>query len=152
MSAVVTFLENSYVWLKAFHVIAVVFWMAALFYLPRLFVYHAEAGDDAVRGVAFKTMERRLRRGIMTPAMIVAWLLGGLLLVAGGFSVFGEGWFCLKIIFLLGLTGFHGFLARCRRGFERDANRYSPLFYRFVNEVPPLLAIFVIVLAIVRPF
>jgi putative membrane protein len=147
-----TFLAPFYLWLKAFHVIAVISWMAGLLYLPRLFVYHAEAGADNERAEMLKVMERRLYRFIMTPAMILSWLLG--LILAGlavGFEA-GAIWFVLKFLFVIALTGIHGFLGRQVKVFGDDANQRPARFFRLLNEVPTLIMICVVILVIVKPF
>ena len=142
-----------YLYLKAFHVMAVIAWMAGLFYLPRLFVYHvdAEAGSD--KSETFKVMERRLLRAIMNPAMLVSWILGLVLLF--GFDTIDwstDIWMHWKLGLVIALTGFHMMLARWRKEFERDANTRSGRFYRFINEVPTLLLIGIVIMVIVRPF
>jgi putative membrane protein len=143
-------------WVKAGHVISVIAWMAALLYLPRLFVYHADCGADDPRSETFKIMERRLYHGIMTPAMIGTWIFG--LWMAFGFQTVawdisqGWGWVWAKAVLVVLLTGFHGFLGRHRRNFANDRNLKSSRYFRFINEVPTLLMIFIVVLVIVRPF
>ncbi|MFM8859775.1 MAG: protoporphyrinogen oxidase HemJ [Methylocystis sp.] len=138
-----------YLLIKALHVIAIISWMAGLLYLPRLFVYHAEAGPGP-RSEIFKVMERRLYRYIMTPAMMVAWLTG--LFLAYDSGAFSAGWFHLKglgVLLMSGAHGYDGFLLRC---FARDANQHSPRFYRILNEAPTLLMIGIVILVIVKPF
>jgi putative membrane protein len=143
-------LASIYPWLKALHVIAVIAWMAGIFYLPRLFVYHADAAPGSDKAETFKVMERRLLRAIMNPAMVATWILGILVAFAG--SWWSSPWLHAKLVFVLVLSGFHGWLARCRGDFERDANRYSSRTYRIANEVPTLLLIVIVILAVVKPF
>ncbi len=138
-----------YLWIKALHVIAIISWMAGLLYLPRLFVYHAEAGPGP-RSEIFKVMERRLYRYIMTPAMTVAWLTG--LFLAYDSGAFSAGWFHLKGLGVLLMSGAHGYDGFLLRRFARDANQHSPRFYRILNEAPTLLMIGIVILVIVKPF
>jgi len=137
-------------WLKAFHVIAVIAWMAGLLYLPRLFVYHAAAKQGSELSATFKTMEYRLLRYIMNPAMIAVWITGPWL--AWGLSVYMEGWFLAKFILVGALTWYHHLLGRWRKDFVEDQNRHPAKFFRIANEVPTLLMIGIVVLAIVKPF
>ncbi len=137
-----------YLWIKALHVIAIISWMAGLLYLPRLFVYHAEAGPGP-RSEIFKVMERRLYRYIMTPAMTVAWLTG--LFLAYDSGAFSAGWFHLKGLGVLLMSGAHGYDGFLLRRFARDANQHSPRFYRILNEAPTLLMIGIVILVIVKP-
>ena len=139
-----------YLWVKAFHVIAVIAWMAALLYLPRLFVYHCDAPKGSPQSETFKLMERRLLKAIMTPAMVVTWVLGLYLAVSGGW--FASGWLHAKLLLVVGLSAAHGFLAGCVRRFAQDRNERSARFYRIVNEVPTLLMIGIVILVIVKPF
>jgi putative membrane protein len=139
-----------YEWLKAFHVIAIIAWMAGMLYLPRLFVYHCEATPGSRQSDTFKTMERRLLNAIMTPAMVASWALG-LWLVWWGVW-YAAGWLHAKVLLVLLLSGAHGFLARCVREFAADRNRRSQKFYRIINEVPAILMIGIVILAVVKPF
>lgn len=148
------FLNAAYPWTKALHVIAMVAWMAGLFYLPRLYVYHAEQGgsNPPIDGL-FQAMERRLLRAIMTPAMIATWLFGGLLLATPGVVDFGTDlWIYPKLAGVLALTWFHMWLAARRRDFAAGRNRISGRRYRLMNEVPTLALIVIVVMVIVRPF
>lgn len=138
-------------WLKAFHLIAVVSWFAGLFYLPRLFVYHAMTGDDAGRE-RFKVMERKLYRGIMTPAMLVAVVLGAWMLVANWDYYRSQGWMHAKLALALLLIGYHHVCLAFLKRFARDANTRSHTFYRWFNEVPVLFLVAIVILVIVRPF
>ena len=139
-----------YLWLKAFHVIAVIAWMAGMLYLPRLFVYHCEAEPGSRQSETFKVMERRLLRAIINPAMIATWGLG--LWLAWEGALFKAGWLHAKLALVLILSGLHGFLTRCVREFAADRNERSQKFYRVLNEVPTLLMIGIVILVIVKPF
>ena len=139
-----------YLWLKAVHVIAVIAWMAGMLYLPRLFVYHCDAPAGSVQSETFKVMERRLLKAIINPAMIVSWAVGLWLVFDGGWL--RAGWLHGKLLLVVLLSGAHGFLARWVKDFASDANRHSPRFYRFVNEVPTILMIGIVILVIVKPF
>jgi putative membrane protein len=142
-----------YLWIKSFHVIAVIAWMAGMFYLPRLFVYHADAPKGSALSETFKVMERRLMRIIINPAMIATWVLG-LYLVFGpdGVGLSGNGWLHAKIALVVAMTVFHIMLSRWRREFERDENQRPAKFYRIANEVPPVLMAIIVILVIVKPF
>jgi putative membrane protein len=135
-------------WLKAFHIVFVVSWFAGLFYLPRLFVYHASADDTASRE-RFKVMERKLYRGIMTPTMILAVGSGLWLWLGYGFS---GGWIHLKVALVVLLVAYHFWMGRLRLDFARDANRRTHVFYRWVNEMPLVLLVAIVILAVVKPF
>lgn len=139
-----------YEWLKALHIIAVIAWMAGMLYLPRLFVYHARAAKGSELSETLKVMERRLLRGIINPAMIASWILGLALAYEG--DHWREGWLHAKLALLLGMQLIHAALARWRRQFANDANIHSDRFYRFMNEVPTVLLIGIVVLAVVKPF
>jgi putative membrane protein len=139
-----------YVWLKAFHVIAIIAWMAGMLYLPRLFVYHCEAEPRSKQSETFKVMERRLLHAIITPAMVVSWALGLWLAWAGG--LYAAGWLHAKVLLVLALSALHGFFVRCVREFARDRNRFSQKFYRIINEVPAVLMVGIVILAVVKPF
>jgi putative membrane protein len=137
-------------WIKAFHIVAVIAWMAGMLYLPRLFVYHCAAEAGSPQSETFKVMERRLLRVIMNPAMIVAWILGLWLAWSGGF--FAAGWLHAKLLLVVVLSGVHGLFARWVREFAADGNRRSAKFYRVVNELPTVLMVGIVILAVVRPF
>jgi len=139
-----------YLWLKAAHVIAVIAWMAGMLYLPRLFVYHCEAEIGSKQSETFKVMERRLLRLIINPAMIATWLLGLWLAYEGAWFQFG--WLHAKLALVIILSGVHGFYARWVKAFAADRNLHSQKFYRIINEVPTLLMIGAVILAIVKPF
>jgi putative membrane protein len=139
-----------YEWLKAFHVVAVIAWMAGMLYLPRLFVYHCRAEPGSVQSETFKLMERRLLKGIINPAMVVSWGLGLWLAWSGGWVM--AGWLHAKVLLVLVLSGLHGMFARWVKDFAADKNRRSAGFYRLINEVPTLLMIGIVILVIVKPF
>lgn len=147
-----TALLTAYPWIKAFHVMAVIAWMAGLFYLPRLFVYHCEVKPGSVESERFKVMERRLLRQIMLPAMFVAWALGLVLAFTPGVIDWHAGWWHVKLAAVLAMTGFHGALSRWRRDFLEDRNQRPQRFYRIANEVPTVLMIIIVLMVIVRPF
>lgn len=137
-------------WVKAFHVVAVIAWMAGLLYLPRLYVYHCAADKGSKQSETFKVMERRLLHFIMTPAMIAVWVSGVWLAWVQG--VVNDRWLWAKFALVVLLTGFHHALGVWRLDFAADWNTRNPRFYRIMNEVPTLLMIGIVVLAIVRPF
>lgn len=139
-----------YLWLKAFHVIAVIAWMAGMLYLPRLFVYHCDAEVGSKQSETFKVMERRLLQAIINPAMIATWVLGLWLAWDGAFLK--SGWLHGKLLLVLILSGMHGLLTRCVREFAQDRNVRSQKFYRVINEVPAVLMIGIVILVIVKPF
>ncbi len=139
-----------YLWLKALHIIAVISWMAGMLYLPRLFVYHADAVPGSEQSETFKVMERRLLKFIMTPAMIVTWLVGIVLVLDGQW--FGASWFHVKLALVVAMTILHGLFTQWVRDFAFDRNRHTPKFYRIVNEIPTVLMIVIVLLAIVKPF
>ena len=137
-------------WLKAFHLVAVISWLAGLLYLPRLLVYHVDAPTGSDFSERLKIMERRLLKVIMTPAMIATWILG--LWLSFLLGVWFEPWFLFKFGFVVLLTFFHFFVSSCVRDFGSDSNVRSSRFYRVSNEVPTVLMILIIILVIVRPF
>jgi protoporphyrinogen IX oxidase len=137
-------------WVKALHIISVIAWMAGMLYLPRLFVYHAEATRGSEASETFKVMERRLLKAIVNPSMILVFLTGFTLVYLTG--DWRDGWWQAKFILVLGLAGLHGYFARCVRSFAEDRNERPAHFYRFLNEAPTILMIFVVVLAVVKPF
>ena len=139
-----------YLWLKAFHVIAIIAWMAGMLYLPRLFVYHSETPKGSIQSDTFKIMERRLLKAIINPAMIVTWVLGLYLVWDGGW--YASGWLHAKVLLVLILSGFHGFLSRLVKDFAADRNTRPARFYRMINEVPTVLMIGIVILVIVKPF
>lgn len=144
------FLGDAYLWVKAFHIIAVIAWMAGMLYLPRLYVYHCEAEPGSRQSETFKVMERRLLRAIINPAMIATWILG-LMLAAHG-NLWGAGWLHAKLALLIAMQVVHAAFARWRRQFAADENRHSARFYRIMNEVPAVLIVGIVLLAVLRPF
>lgn len=139
-------------WTRAFHVIAVISWMAGMLYLPRLYVYHCGAETGSPASEMLKIMERRLLRAIINPSMIATVVLGGLLLTTPGAVDWSRGWIYAKLALVVVLTGFHGLLARWRKDFAEDKNLHSAAFYRVANEAPTLLMIGIVILAVVKPF
>ena len=137
-------------WLKALHVMAVIAWFAGLFYLPRLFVYHAGAKPGSELSETLKAMERRLLRVIMNPAMIAVWITGPWLAWLEG--VYMDGWLYAKLVLVAALTWYHHLLGRWRTDFAEDRNRHPERFYRLANEVPTLLMAGIVILVIVKPF
>lgn len=138
---------------KAFHIIAVISWMAGMLYLPRLFVYHVDAEPGSKQSETFKVMERRLLKAIMTPSMLLAWILG--LVLVFGFNAVDMGsefWFHAKLTLLIVLTGIHGMIGKWRKDFEADRNVRSARFYRIMNEVPAVLMVGIVLLVVVKPF
>jgi putative membrane protein len=139
-----------YLWLKAAHVIAVIAWMAGMLYLPRLFVYHAEAGPHSPQSETFKVMERRLLKAIINPALIATWVLGLWLAWSGGWLA--SGWLHAKLAAVLALSGLHGFYTGAVRAFAEDRNTRSPRFWRVMNEAPAVLMVAIVILVIVKPW
>jgi len=139
-----------YEWLKAFHVLAVISWMAGMLYLPRLMVYHAEAQKGSIQSETFKIMERRLLKGIINPAMVVTWVLG--LYLAWSAFAFKGGWLHAKILLVFVLSGIHGMLSKHVKNFANDRNEKSPRYFRILNEVPAVLMVGIVILVIVKPF
>jgi putative membrane protein len=139
-----------YIWLKAAHIIAMVAWMAGLFYLPRLFVYHADAVAGSEQSETFKVMERRLKKAIMAPAMIATWVLGLALAWLGNW--WSSPWFITKVCLVLILSGFDGWLSARLREFAADENIRSARTYRIANEFPTLLLVAIVILVVVKPF
>jgi putative membrane protein len=139
-----------YLWLKAFHILAVIAWMAGMLYLPRLFVYHTDAEIGSAQSETFKVMERRLLKGIINPAMIAVWLLGLYLAWSGGW--FSAGWLHVKILLVLVMSGLHGYYSRAVKAFAQDRNKKSARHWRMMNEVPTLLLIGIVILVVVKPF
>ena len=135
-------------WIKALHIVFVVAWFAGLFYLPRLFVYHAQA-EDTLSRERFKVMERKLYRGIMTPAMILAIAFGTWLWLGYGFH---GGWLRAKLVLVVVLLWYHFWMGAVLKEFARDANRRSHVFYRWVNELPVVLLVAIVILVVVKPF
>jgi putative membrane protein len=139
-----------YLWIKALHVIAIIAWMAGMLYLPRLFVYHCSAAVGSIQSETFKIMERRLLRAIMTPAMIIVWLTGLYLVWTSGY--YKAGWFHLKFLMVLILSGLHGKMSALVRTFAQDHNQKGDTYYRVLNEIPTVAMIIIVVAVVVKPF
>ena len=144
------FLLSHYQWLMALHIISVIAWMAGMFYLPRLFVYHADAAPGSDKSETFKIMERRLLRGIINPALLSTLLFGGLMIVANP-MLMKQGWLHAKLGLVFLLLGLNGANSRWRKDFARDANTRPARFYRVWNEVPVLLMVLIVFLVILKP-
>ncbi|MEN8196130.1 MAG: protoporphyrinogen oxidase HemJ, partial [Pseudomonadota bacterium] len=138
-------------WVKAFHVVSVIAWMAGLLYLPRLFVYHCDVETGSKQSETFKVMERRLLRAIMNPAMVATYVFGLILLFTPGIVDWGSAWIYVKLTAVGVLTVLHHLFALWRKDFERDANARPARFYRFANEAPTLAMVVIVVMVIVRP-
>ncbi len=145
-------LNSLYPWIKAFHVIAVIAWMAGMLYLPRLFVYHCEVTPGSAESERFKIMESRLLRIIVNPAMIAVWVLGLTLAFSPASGGWHQGWLETKFLLVVVMSTVHGFFAKWRKDFARDQNRHSQRFYRLWNEVPAILMAAIVILAVVKPF
>jgi putative membrane protein len=144
-----------YLWILAFHIIAVIAWMAGMLYLPRLFVYHCAAETGSVQSETFKVMERRLLRGIINPAMVLTLALGLWLAWLGPDSRYGwfaSGWLQAKMVLVLTMLAMHGLFARWAKAFALDQNRHSARFYRIINEVPTVIMIAIVLLVVLKPF
>jgi putative membrane protein len=141
---------EAYLWVKALHIIAVVAWMAGIFYLPRLLVYHADSAPGSDKAGTFAVMERRLYGVIMMPAMIATWLAGIALATSAHF--WADHWLSLKLILVIAMTVFHFWLGARVRDFAADQNRYASRTFRMVNEIPTLLLIGIVILVVVKPF
>ncbi|UPG73154.1 protoporphyrinogen oxidase HemJ [Roseomonas gilardii subsp. gilardii] len=145
-------LVQLYPWTKALHLISVIAWMAGMFYLPRLYVYHSDAAPGSPMSETFKVMERRLLRGIINPAMIATWIFGLALVMTPGVVDWGAGWWHAKMFGFLAMSALHGYLAVERKRFAADERRHSAAFWRVVNEVPTLLLVLIVIMVIVKPF
>jgi putative membrane protein len=142
---------NLYLLFKSLHLISVISWMAGLLYLPRIFVYHAENSSEKKTSEIFKIMERKLFFYIMTPAMILSWIFGVILIHSIGFQQIGQTWMILKIIFVVILTLYHLYLGRILAQFKIDQNVHSHKFYRLINEIPTLLLILIVFVVVFKP-
>ena len=141
---------NFYLLFKSLHLIAVISWMAGLLYLPRIFVYHAEASSKSQIEV-FKVMEKKLYNYIMMPAMILSWLFGLLLILTLGFLIFLELWMQIKGVLILILTHYHFYLGKNIRLFALNNNKKSSKFFRIINEIPTILLILIVFIVIFKP-
>ena len=142
---------NYYLLFKSLHLISVISWMAGLLYLPRIFVYHSQNSDEIKISEIFKVMERKLYFYIMTPAMILSWLFGLILIHIVGFEQLGQTWMVLKIIFISLLTLYHFYLGKILNHFNINQNKQSHKFYRFINEIPTILLILIVFVVIFKP-
>lgn len=145
-------MSDYYEWFKALHVISVIAWMAGMLYLPRLYVYHADAEPGSDKSETFKIMERRLLRAITNPAMVASFIFGGLMLATPGAIDWSMGWIWAKLAMIVAMSGIHGLLARWRRDFEADRNVRPAKFYRMWNEAPTIPLIVIVIMVIVKPF
>lgn len=143
-------LSSTYLWLKAGHVIFVIFWMAGLFMLPRYFVYHQESAPGSEEEARWVDREAKLRKIILTPAMILAWVLG--ILTATAIGAWSDGWLHAKLLFVLGLSGYHGWLVGYSKKLARGERPLTGRNLRMLNEVPGLAIAVIVVLVIVKPF
>ena len=142
---------NTYLLFKSLHLISVISWMAGLLYLPRIFVYHAENSSEIKTSQIFKIMEKKLFFYIMTPAMILSWVFGLLLIHSIGFHQLGQTWMLLKIVFVVILTIYHFYLGSLLNQFKLDLNKHSHKFYRYINEIPTILLILIVFVVIFKP-
>ncbi len=142
---------NTYLLFKSLHLISVISWMAGLLYLPRIFVYHSQNSSKPIITEVFKVMEKKLFFYIMTPAMILSWLFGFLLIHEIGFEELGQKWMILKLILVIILTIYHFYLGRILGKFKQDLNKHSHKYYRLINEIPTLLLIFIIFVVVFKP-
>jgi putative membrane protein len=150
MDALRNTLSNYIPWILAAHIIAVIAWMSAMLYLPRLFVYHTETTSGSESSERFKVMERRLLKGILNPSMIAVWILGPLLAWLTG--AYLDTWMQIKFVLVIIMSGMHGLFVRYWRAFAEDRNAHSAKFYKIINEVPALLMVLIVILVKVQPF
>ena len=139
-------------WIKALHVISVIAWIAGMMYLPRLFVYHTAAEKGSIQSETFKIMERRLFRGIITPAMILTWVFGLTMVFTPGIIDWSQKWVWVKAVAVILLSAIHGYYGRQVRAFATDTNTRPQGFWRLVNELPFVLVIIIVIMVIVKPF
>lgn len=147
-----SFLTPYYLWLKSFHIIGVICWMAALLYLPRLYVYHAQTAVGSEMSEQFKIMENRLLKAIMNPSMIITYVFGILLFLTPGVVSMSEGWFHLKLALVLALTAMHGLDVKWYKAFKRDERNLSHVYFRVANEIPAVIMVVIVILVVVKPF
>ncbi len=143
-------MNDAYHWIKVLHIAAIISWMAGMLYLPRLFVYHADAPSGSAQAKTFAVMEARLMRFIMAPALVVVWTTGLLLAAQGGF--FHAGWLHGKLLLVVLLTALHGYFSKIRKDFAAEANRRTARFYRILNEFPTVLMLGIIIFVVIKPF
>ena len=142
---------NLYLLFKSLHLISVISWMAGLLYLPRIFVYHSENNSEIKTSEIFKIMEKKLYFYIMTPAMVLSWIFGLLLIHTTGFQQLAQTWLILKIVFVVILTAYHFYLGNILNQFKLDQNERSHKFYRYINEIPTILLILIVFVVIFKP-
>lgn len=153
MTYITDFLSSIYPWTTAIHIMAVISWMAGIFYLPRLFVYHVEKTVDVPElDPVYQEMERKLFTVIMQPAMITTWLFGIALVLTPGIVDWSEGWPWVKAVMVIGMTGFHEFLKACMKDFQNGQNKRSGRFFRMANEAPTIAMAVIVIMVVVRPF
>ncbi len=148
----ITALSAFYPWVKSLHVISIIAWMAGLLYLPRLFVYHCEVRRGSEESERFKIMEGRLLKQITVPAMIAAWVFGVMLVLTPGVVDWHAGWWHIKLLMVLLMSGFTGAMSKWRRQFLEDRNQKPAKFYRIANEVPAVLMVIIVIMVIAQPF
>lgn len=146
------FLQQNFDWIRALHLISVISWMAGMLYMPRLFVYHAQSTVGSDQSETFKIMERRLLKIIMNPALILTWFFGILLLYSRWEYYMHAPWMHTKLLLVVIMSGFHGICAKYVKIFARDENKKNAKFYRILNEVPTVLMILIVILAVAEPF
>ena len=144
--------SNAYIWFKALHIIVVITWMAGMLYLPRLYVYHCRAEVGSLQAETFKIMERKLLKGIINPSMILVFIFGSVLLANLDKESWLESWLHTKLVLVFLLTVQHVLMARWQKDFENDRNIRPATFYRWMNELPAVLMVGIIICAVVRPF
>jgi len=144
-------LDEYYDWIKVSHIISIVAWMVGMFYLPRLYVYHADSKKGSEKDKVFQVMEKRLLRVIMNPSIIVAFITGLMLASIYGFAALGP-WFHIKLFLVLVLVAMHGFLAKCRKDFLNGKNKRGPMFYRVLNESVTVVFVLIVIMVVVKPF
>ena len=142
---------NSYLLFKSLHLIVVIFWMAGLLYLPRIFVYHVENNDDYNSKKIFKTMEKKLYFYIMMPAMILSWIFGLILISIIGFDILSTLWIQLKLLLIVVLTFYHFYLGQCLKNFAFEQNSKTSKFFRIINEIPTILLILIVFIVVFKP-
>lgn len=142
-------INEPYLWLKALHIIAVITWMAGLLYLPRLFVYHCQVPHGSDASEKFKIMERKLLRAIINPSMIAVFIFG--ITLAFYTETYREIWFQIKFVLVIILSAIHGLMAKYRKDFANDKNTRSERFYRIFNEIPAILMVMIVFIAVLKP-
>ena len=146
-------IDSPYHWIKAFHIIAVISWMAGMLYLPRLFVYHCRVSPGSEASELFKVMEHRLMRFIMAPSLTLVWFLGlWLVWFTNALNPVNGTWMHWKLTLVFAMSGLHGLFAKYRKAFARDERPKSEKYFRILNEVPAVLMVIIVILVVVRPF